>query len=214
MIETIFFWLFAVVAVGGALAVVLHPSVIYSSLALLLTFMMVAGVFALNNADFIAISQVLVYAVGLTIVMLFAIMFTGQAQKFPAFAQPGRLVPTVIAFGGAAALVAFALGGYQLATLPVEHPTIQEFLKQVQQHGTTGMIGELLFSRYLLPFEVASILLTGTMVGAIVISRRDTMADAAHIVAEGGSVDPLMHVLEAPAANTVSSSSASAGKSA
>lgn len=213
MIETIFFWLFAVVAVGGALAVVLHPSVIYSSLALLLTFMMVAGVFALNNADFIAISQVLVYAVGLTIVMLFAIMFTGQARQFPAFAQSGRLAPTLIAFGGAAALVAFALGGYQLTSLPVENASVQEFLKQVQQHGTTGMIGELLFSRYLLPFEVASILLTGTMVGAIVISRRDTSVEVAPVVAEGTPMDPLVNVLEAPAVTNVSSSAA-AGKSA
>jgi NADH-quinone oxidoreductase subunit J len=174
MIESLFYWLFALLALVGATFVVLHPSVVYSALGLLLTFMMVAGIFALNNADFVAISQVLVYAVGLVIVMLFALMFTGASHiKLPTYIPKSRFVPLAVIAGLFLVLIICVLQGQFLPVVDVKSAQVQQFTQLIAKEGTTSSLGVLLFNKYLLPFELASILLTATMVGALMISRKD-----------------------------------------
>ncbi|MFM7468354.1 MAG: NADH-quinone oxidoreductase subunit J [Vampirovibrionales bacterium] len=174
MIESLFYWIFALLALGGAAFVVLHPNVVYSALGLLLTFMMVAGIFALNNADFVAISQVLVYAVGLVIVMLFALMFTGTSQsQFSTYIPKSRFVPLSILAGLFLVLIVCVLQGQFLPVVDVKSAQVQQFTQLIAKEGTTASLGVLLFSKYLLPFEIASILLTATMVGALMISRKE-----------------------------------------
>jgi NADH:ubiquinone oxidoreductase subunit 6 (subunit J) len=167
LLETILFWVFATAAVGAALSVVFHPSIIYSALMLIVAFLSIAGVFVLNNADFLAVVQTLVYGVGLTIIILFGIMFTGDKllsdrsvtkRQFAAY-----LVVAVMAF---AMLLPAALHGYHVIPTPTTLAAIY------QTEGSTGLLGSALFNIYSLPFEVASILLLIAMVGAILISKR------------------------------------------
>jgi NADH:ubiquinone oxidoreductase subunit 6 (subunit J) len=152
------------------LGVVLAPNLIYAALCLLAVFISVAGFFLMNAADFLAVAQILVYAVGLTIIILFALMFTG---KEAAMLQPTKVSmwwkgATVAGLVGS--LAAFALSAVS-AYFPLKpiSPTLEAAMLQT---GTVGKLGELLLTKYLLPFEVASVLLLMAMVGAIVIAKR------------------------------------------
>ena len=168
MFESTLFWIFATVAVSAALGVVLAPSVLYSALCLIVVFFSIAAFFLLNNADFLATAQVLVYGVGLTIVMLFGIMFTGDT---PLSARAGRLGRLLIASISAVALFALLfinVLGFNVKQLPAS----VEWIRELHEQGSTLAIGQLIFSKYVLPFEVASILLLGAMIGAIMLSKK------------------------------------------
>ncbi|MEB3244914.1 MAG: NADH-quinone oxidoreductase subunit J [Vampirovibrionales bacterium] len=174
MIEAVIFWTFALMAIGGAIGVVLHKSILYSALFLIVTFLSIAGFFVLNNADFLAVAQTIVYVVGLTIVMLFGIMFTGQqafaprkrskTERFAPFVAAGMLLLLLLVVGVASfgQMGPFALGELLPQTAAV-----------LKAQGSTQMLGTLLFSRYVLPFELASVLLLVAMLGAILIAKRE-----------------------------------------
>lgn len=171
LIEGVMFWAFALVAVAAALGVLFHRSIVYSALFLITVFLSIAGLFVLNNADFLAIAQVLIYAVGLTIIILFAIMFTGDSQ----YGYDRRVVS-----GGA--MAAFAIVGVYLVALLTRSawypfsPTGAGFnesaFAQIPLFGSTAEVGRLMFTKYALPFELASVLLLVAMIGAIVLSKR------------------------------------------
>ncbi|MEB3206094.1 MAG: NADH-quinone oxidoreductase subunit J [Vampirovibrionales bacterium] len=197
MIEPIIFWTFALIAVGGALGVVLHRSILYSALFLIATFLSIAAFFVLNNADFLAVAQTVVYAVGLTIVMLFGIMFTGQLP----FAKrtDGKtvsLAPPVAVFIFLTLLAAVALSAFVL--FPVGDLLPQTVL-ELTKEGTTKMLGKLLFSSYVFPFELASVLLLVAMMGAIVISKRELDGDVVmtHVAVEPDETGALACALNA-----------------
>lgn len=176
MIEAVIFWVFATVAVVGALGVILNRSIIYSALLLLLVFLSIAAIFALNGGDFLAVAQTLVYAVGLTIVMLFGIMFTGQTATFARVATSGRrvLAYSIIAVFVTALLVQVA-ANVPFSTMAADPALVQRY----QTEGSIVMLGQLLLTKYALPFEVISILLLVAMVGAILLSKKDLTADDA-----------------------------------
>jgi NAD(P)H-quinone oxidoreductase subunit 6 len=167
LLETILFWVFATAAVGAALSVVFHPSIIYSALMLIVAFLSIAGVFVLNNADFLAVVQTLVYGVGLTIIILFGIMFTGDKLLSDRSVTKRQLAAYMVVAG-----MAFAL--LLPAALHVYHviPTPAALAAIYQTEGSTALLGTALFNTYALPFELASILLLIAMVGAILISKR------------------------------------------
>lgn len=177
LVETLMFWFFAIVAIGAALGVVFHRSVIVAALFLIAAFMSVAGVFVLNNADFLAVTQVLVYAVGLTIVLLFGVMCTGDRLLPEAPGKAGRLLwRGALGFLVAGLVVGVLLPATRFAFSVQSMP--REVIARLQAEGTTAMIGEQLMTRYALPFELASVLLLVAMVGAIVIARK-TLAERA-----------------------------------
>jgi NADH:ubiquinone oxidoreductase subunit 6 (subunit J) len=164
------FYFFSTVALLAGLGVAFAPSMVYAALCLLSVFFSIAGLFVLNNADFLAVAQVMVYAVGLTIVMLFGIMFTGN-QPFAALA--GRFnwlytVGSLVAGGSVIGLLAFGVQHFNPKLMAMPQATAQ----LLQTEGTTLQLGQLLFTKYLLPFEVVSVLLLLAMVGAILLSRK------------------------------------------
>lgn len=168
MFESTLFWIFATVAIGAALGVVLAPSVLYSALSLIVVFFSIAAFFLLNNADFLATAQVLVYGVGLTIVMLFGIMFTGDT---PLKARAGKLRRLLIA--SISSVVLFALIFTSVMGFNIKQFSASaQWIRELHEQGSTLAIGQLLFSKYVLPFEVASILLLGAMIGAIMLSKK------------------------------------------
>lgn len=169
MLDSAIFWIFSVVSVVAALGAVLNRSNIYAALCLIAVFMSIAGFYLLNNADFLAIAQIIIYAVGLTIIMLFAIMFTGdRPMQMKKASQAGKVAYGIVIAYVFALLVRGAILGSGFQSTGVNEVLAARFTAE----GSTTMLGELLFGRYALPFELASILLLAAMIGAIVIAKK------------------------------------------
>jgi NADH:ubiquinone oxidoreductase subunit 6 (subunit J) len=170
MIETLLFAKFALVSVLAAAGVLFAPNIVYAAISLLVVFACVAGFFLLNNADFLAIAQILVYAVGLTIIILFGLMFTGTQAFAPVIGQRVRQWSAA----GIALVVStvLAVAAGQMAQKFQIRPASSALVAQYQQEGSIRLIGQLLYGKYVLPFELASLLLLGAMVGAIVIAKK------------------------------------------
>lgn len=165
--DSVAFWVFAIAATLAALSVVFNRSVVYAALSLIVVFFSIAGLFVLNNADFLAVAQAIVYGVGLTIVILFGIMFTGDRLI------QDRVIgkPQLLAYFVVAALtfaVLLPVGFHQYGVVPTP-PILAAML---YNQGSTPLLGWALFNQYALPFEAASVLLLIAMVGAIVISKK------------------------------------------
>jgi NAD(P)H-quinone oxidoreductase subunit 6 len=165
--QLICFVALASAVVLGALGVVLLPNIVYSAFLLGGVFLSVAGLYLLLNASFVAAAQVLVYVGAVNVLILFAIMLVNKREDLSAI--PGLAVRRLLSglvCGGLFALllrVAFTTPWALPGPLPVgEEATIR--------------IGEHLFSDYLLPFELASVLLLMAMIGAIVLARRDVLS--------------------------------------
>ncbi len=151
------FWLLAALTVGSALGVVAVRDLIRAVVLLITSFLGVAGLYITLSADFVAVVQVLIYAGAISVLILFAIMLTPLASRdnAEAFLQvPGLLL---------AGLVAFTIGLVSLETDWSEGRGFPE--------DTATEIGEALLSRYVLPFELASVLLLVAMLGAILLVR-------------------------------------------
>ena len=158
----VIFYVVATAAVIGGLSMVMQSDMIRSALSLVLALACVAVVYLLLSADFLAMVQIVVYVGAIMILMLFAIMLTPGQVELPAMAERGQraMAAVVAAVVGAIALFAVLGQPWSVRPVPLNVPT-------------TERIGERLFTTYVLPFEIASLLLTAAMIGAIVIARED-----------------------------------------
>jgi NADH:ubiquinone oxidoreductase subunit 6 (subunit J) len=154
------FWVLSVLTVGGALMVVAARNLIHAVLFLVLSFVGVAGLYLTLSADFVAVAQVLIYAGAISVLMLFAIMLTPEASRDNA--------ETVFR---APALVLAAL-----LTVAVVYVTFETDWREATRGPfteTAQAIGEALVDPFVLPFEIAAVLLTAAMIGAILLVRED-----------------------------------------
>lgn len=174
-IATVAFYVIAILLVGSALAVVLLRNIVHAALFLALFFGAASGVYVLLNAEFIAIVQILIYAGAVTILMLFAIMLTQRAATRagnPFSPQWWLAAPICILLGGG---IIYAVSG---SAMVVGTPTASINLASAGSNGGTVVhLGQLLYSpftySYVLPFEIASVVLLVAIIGAIVIGRED-----------------------------------------
>lgn len=162
--QQICFAVLSVTLVLGALGVVLLPNIVYSAFLLGGVFMSVAGLYLLLNASFVAAAQVLIYVGAVNVLILFAIMLVNKREDLSDI--PGLLLRRVLSGAVCAGLFALLLRVAFTThwALPGPVPVGEE---------ATIRIGEHFFSDYLLPFELASVLLLMAMIGAIVLARRD-----------------------------------------
>jgi len=159
------FYILASVALLSAVMVIWSRNVVHSAIYLVLTFLCVAGVYVLLRAEFVAAVQVFVYAGGIVVLFLFVIMLVNLRD---ALGPRVRVHATVSAVVGAAAtilLLYVAVSG----GLPPGYASGHDL---AAQGGNLQQIGYALYSDYLLPFEIASILLLVAMIGAIVLARQ------------------------------------------
>lgn len=165
LIETILFVVLAVIAISAAAGMLLSPNAVHSALFLTVNFGTVAVFFLLLGAPFIALAQVSVYAGAIMVLFLFVIMLLGAER----LRQPAALAwqtPLAIVLGaGLLVEVGYILLRRGVGSLP---PVLGE---AAAGFGGPQAIGAALFSTYLLPFEVTSVLLLVAMVGAIVLTR-------------------------------------------
>lgn len=163
---TVIFYLTAIVAILAALAMVLSPNAVHSALFLILNFCSVAVLYLLLRAPFLAAVQVTVYAGAIMVLFLFVIMLLG-AEKADLGSEPvGWQKPVAILLG----IVLLVEGGY-VAYRGVRLTDMTA--AQANDIGSPITISSVLFSKYLLPFEIISILLLIAIVGTVVLTRRD-----------------------------------------
>jgi NADH-quinone oxidoreductase subunit J len=178
-----YFWIFSVIALCGAVRVVTHPRPVYSALYFVLTVLASAGLFILLYAEFMAAALVLIYAGAILITYVFVIMLAASAQN------PGDRSPlaglaecdTVSREPFHAACVGFAMMGVLLFVIfdkaelipqPSPEPAGATVMPEEEVHGSTQSIGQYLFQNQMVNLELAGLILTVSMVGAIVIARR------------------------------------------
>lgn len=165
--EQICFLILAATVVLGSLGVVLLANIVYSAFLLGGVFLSVAGLYLLLNASFVAAAQVLVYVGAVNVLILFAIMLVNKKETLSTI--PGLLLRRLLS--GAVCLGLFILLLRVAFTTPWPLPGPLPIGEEA-----TIRIGEHFFSDYLLPFELASVLLLMAMIGAIVLARRDVFA--------------------------------------
>ncbi len=167
VMELIVFFIFALLAVLGALGVPLLRNPVHCALSLAATFVSLAAIYVLLNAPFIAAAQVLIYAGAILILFLFVTMLLNPNLEIGEGRLPGiRWVALLVGL----ALITQVGGVLASATLaPGRGKFTPEF---VAQQGHTQIIGTLLFSEFLLPFEITSFLLLVAIVGTMVIARQ------------------------------------------
>jgi NAD(P)H-quinone oxidoreductase subunit 6 len=161
----------------GALGVVLLPNIVYSAFLLAGVFLSVAGLYLMLNASFVAAAQVLVYVGAVNVLILFAIMLVNKREDLSVIKGLAlrRALSGLVCGGLFVLLIRVAITTPW--ALPGPTPVGEE---------ATIRIGEHLFSDYLLPFELASVLLLMAMIGAIVLARRDVFSSD---IATGEAVD-------------------------
>ncbi len=162
-VELVLFIVLALVAIGSALGMLLSKSAIYAALFLVLNFATVAIFYILLNAPFIAMSQITVYAGAIMVLFLFVIMLLGTQSLPDSDALPWQRPLAVVLALVLASEAAYLLFVRRVATAGIPQP--------VESFGSPQAIGHALFSEYLLPFEVTSVLLLVAMIGAIVLTK-------------------------------------------
>lgn len=163
---TIIFYVFAAMTLFSACFVVFSRNIVRSAFALLFAFFGVAGIYVFLMADFIAVTQLLIYVGGILVLILFGVMLTSKQINVDVKTGTIQTLPAVIIV---AAIAGTIIGIYWSTTWPTA-PQLQEVDK------TGPQIGELLLTQYLLPFEVASVILLVAMIGAAMIARREKKA--------------------------------------
>jgi NADH-quinone oxidoreductase subunit J len=167
--EALFFYLFGGLSLISAGFVVFLRRPVHNAMALILTFFCLAGLYLLLHAEFIAVIQVLVYAGSIMVLFLFVIMLLSLEREESLQDPRGRLRRWI---GGFLAVLVFLFLApvWTLQVLPVLKGTFPP--ERVHEVGNTIWVARLLFTDYLLPFEVASILLLAAIVGAVFFAMR------------------------------------------
>jgi NADH-quinone oxidoreductase subunit J len=163
VIEAVLFWVLAVVAVGGGLGMLLNlRNTVASALFLVLTMLALACLFVLLLAQFVGVIQVMIYAGAIVVLFLFVIMLLNLERD----RLGGEVQPVLKTIG---TLFAVAVGVKLVAIVSsVRTP----WAEVGEEFGTTSFVGQALYTDYLLPFELASILLLTGIIGAIVLAKR------------------------------------------
>ncbi len=165
MTAQLLFFYFGGMTIAGAIVAVTAPNIVYSALALLVTFIHIAGIYILLNAEFIAAVQILVYAGAILVLYLFVLMlFNPSEEKLHLHKQS-----KVAVFLGVVVLFLMLFAGYKTDIIGKGGPMTVE---AVQEMGHTRAIGNALFTDYIFPFEVASLILLVAMFGSIILAGR------------------------------------------
>lgn len=160
--EMLGFAILAIVAISGALLLLTLKKVIHMVVAAVFTFISIAGLYVTLSAEFVAAVQILIYSGAITIMILFGIMLTKHNDEEQQ--KPNKWRHLFIFLGIFTVAVTVYLGIYDL-NIPVEQVALHE--------SNTEQIGISLYSKYVIPFELTSVLLLVALVGAVILAKRE-----------------------------------------
>lgn len=167
---TVIFYILSAITLGTALLTVLSRNPIYSAIFMIICFFSLAGHYLLLNAQFLAIVHIIVYTGSVMILLLFTLMLLNLKEKH----EPHKATVSKITAVVAACLVALVL----FASLLKAQPIMQGYKETGTDFQSVKVLGQVLFSDYLVPFEFASVLLLLAMLGVVMISKKDVKRDA------------------------------------
>ncbi len=166
-LSDLIFYGLALLAVGAATLTALHKNIMYAAMGLLGAFGGVAGMFIYLSADFLAVTQLAVYVGGVLVLVLFAVMLTNRIDT----AQMSNPVAGLPVAGGLASGLALLLL-YAVVKMPWKVQTPPPL------RSTLRDLGHALLQDYLIPFEIASVVLLGVIIGAVIIVRKEVRPNA------------------------------------
>jgi NADH-quinone oxidoreductase subunit J len=166
LIDTVFFYLFALLTLAGAVLTITRRNAVHSAISLIVSLLGVAGLYLLQHAEFLFAVQIVLYVGGIMVLFLFVIMLVNldQMAKERQFNR-GWLVAlaAVVAVGVEIGYFFYrGEGSFKLADVSAPAVTM----------GNTELIADVLFKQYLLPFEIASVLLLVAVVGSVVMAKK------------------------------------------
>lgn len=161
-LRDLFFWVFAILTVAFAAMVTFHQSLVHAAFGLMGTLVCVGCLYGLLDADFVAVTQVVVYVGGVVILFLFGVFLTKRIEEVKI---TNATVNWLVAVPAGLVLCAVILYALLVSDIPAA---------AIESTGpTTSGIGDALLTRYLLPFEVISLVLLAVLLGALLLARRE-----------------------------------------
>jgi NAD(P)H-quinone oxidoreductase subunit 6 len=161
-ISDILFYVLSAVAMVSAAGVAFARSVIYAALALLACLLAMGALYIYLQADYVAITQLLVYVGGVLVLILFAVMLTSQISDKSQSNPSTGVLPGLVLLGALLLMLGF-----------VATKTPWKTTTPVVMESTAATLGNVFLREYLLPFEVASLVLLATLIGAVVVARKE-----------------------------------------
>jgi NADH-quinone oxidoreductase subunit J len=168
------FWITILFTAASAVLVATARKILHAAFALCLCFLGVAAIYVFLHADFLAAVQLIVYVGGILVLILFAVMFSSHSQETPGETPRGAFALGAGALVGAAVFLAFVLLVGRLSPTLEGQSAAEAYRHTVSVTGKEEGLGHLLMGEYLLPFEVASIVILAALLGAVVIARKET----------------------------------------
>jgi NADH-quinone oxidoreductase subunit J len=168
MLNTVLFYIFAALVLGGAILTITRRNAVHSAISLIVSLMGVAGLYLLQQAEFLFVVQIVLYIGGIMVLFLFVIMLVNldQAARERQFSRQWLI--GLVAAGLAGAQIGWFLikgrDAFHIAETGMPGATAGE--------GNTEAIAEVLFQNYLLPFEIVSVLLLVAVVGSVVMAKK------------------------------------------
>ena len=165
--KQVIFSVFVLITIIPSFWVALSSNIVHAAFSLLFTFFGIAGLYVLLGADFIGVVQVIIYIGGILVLIIFGVMMTERGRKLRLSVKlPGRIFAAVLAL--------IILAGLFLAILRTPWPIAAS---PAEPGPTSAAMGELILSKYLIPFEVTAVLLLASLVGAVLIVRRSIQGE-------------------------------------
>ena len=165
--DTFFFYLFAALVLGGGVMTITRRNAVHSAISLIVSLMGVAGLYLLQKAEFLFAVQIVLYVGGIMVLFLFVIMLVNLDQAARERQFNGQWWIALLCTAGVGAQILYFLrkgaGAFRIAPPAAAAPS---------GPGNTEMIADVLFSQYLLPFEIASLLLLVAVVGSVVMAKK------------------------------------------
>jgi NADH-quinone oxidoreductase subunit J len=167
MLNPILFYCFAVLVLGGAVLTITRRSAVHSAISLIVSLMGVAGLYLLQQAEFLFAVQIVLYIGGIMVLFLFVIMLVNLDEQAKQRQFNGQWLIGIFCVALVGALVLFVMakgtGSFHVA---------QGMMPSAEGQGNTEALAAVLFSTYLLPFEIASVLLLVAVVGSVVMAKK------------------------------------------
>jgi NADH-quinone oxidoreductase subunit J len=166
LIDTVFFYAFALLTLGGAILTITRRNAVHSAIALIVSLLGVAGLYLLQHAEFLFAVQIVLYVGGIMVLFLFVIMLVNldQMAKERQYNRAWMV--------GLAAVIAVGVEIAYFFYRGQDSFKLTEMAAPASTAGNTEVLADVLFHEYLLPFEIASILLLVAVVGSVVMAKK------------------------------------------